>query len=74
MTDWPRESVIKFSSAGLLTSLVQIEGFVKDIDKRVFALVTVGALVVVHVKGPHHGTPKVVLFQPLNLHKRAYCE
>ena len=50
-----------------LTRLLQIKALFEDINQWVFALVTESAHVVVHVKGPHHGTSEVTLFQPVNL-------
>lgn len=53
-----------------LTSPVHVKGFLQFRGQRKFASFTERAREVIHVKGPDHGTSKVLLLKPLGLVKK----
>lgn len=67
--------IINGKGTKILTRFFQIKALFKDINQWIFFLVTESAHVVIHVKGPHHGTSKVTLHQPVNLQTaRSHCK
>lgn len=56
-----------FSLLLQLTSTLQSKSILQGGDQGIFALVAESASEVIQVKGPNHGTSKIVLLQPFSL-------